>query len=73
MDHLKEREAFPYEEIPNFPVSTVAGHDGKVVFGLLNGVPVMCMKGRFHSYEGYPLWKVSQGGWNSSTVGLSLD
>ncbi|XP_043216450.1 purine nucleoside phosphorylase-like isoform X1 [Amphibalanus amphitrite] len=59
VDHLKEREAFPYEKIPNFPVSTVAGHDGQVVFGLLNGVPVMCMKGRFHSYEGYPLWKTA--------------
>ena len=51
-------ESFPYEEIPNFPVSTVAGHDGKVAFGLLNGVPVMCMKGRPHRYEGYPMWKV---------------
>jgi len=58
-DQLKERESFPYEEIPNFPVSTVVGHDGRVVFGLLEGVPVMCMKGRFHSYEGYPLWKTA--------------
>ncbi|KAB0796708.1 hypothetical protein PPYR_10769 [Photinus pyralis] len=48
---------FPYEDIPNFPVSTVEGHAGQLVFGRLSGVPVMCMQGRFHYYEGYPLWK----------------
>ncbi|KAF5303359.1 hypothetical protein FQR65_LT08272 [Abscondita terminalis] len=48
---------FPYEEIPNFPVSTVEGHAGQLVFGHLSGVPVVCMQGRFHYYEGYPLWK----------------
>ncbi|XP_043216449.1 purine nucleoside phosphorylase-like [Amphibalanus amphitrite] len=59
VDHLTERESFSYEDIPNFPVSTVHGHDGRVVFGLLNGVPVMCMKGRVHRYEGYPMWKTT--------------
>lgn len=48
---------FPYSSIPNFPVSTVEGHAGKLVFGYLSGVPVVCMQGRFHYYEGYPLWK----------------
>uniref|UniRef100_A0A6A7FLR4 Purine nucleoside phosphorylase n=2 Tax=Hirondellea gigas TaxID=1518452 RepID=A0A6A7FLR4_9CRUS len=56
---LEERDEFPYETVPHFPVSTVTGHAGKMVLGLLSGIPVMCMQGRFHAYEGYPLWKVS--------------
>ncbi|XP_076247245.1 purine nucleoside phosphorylase isoform X2 [Calliopsis andreniformis] len=56
-DSLEDKQSFPYEEIPNFPVSTVKGHRGQMVFGYLQGVPVMCMQGRFHYYEGYPLWK----------------
>lgn len=42
-----------YREIPHFPVSTVAGHQGKMVFGQLEGKPVVAMAGRFHYYEGY--------------------
>lgn len=57
-DSLTEKKSFPYEEIPHFPVSTVKGHVGQLVFGYLENVPVMCMQGRFHYYEGYPLWKV---------------
>ncbi|KAJ9591785.1 hypothetical protein L9F63_001721, partial [Diploptera punctata] len=57
LDCLTERECFSYEDIPSFPVSTVKGHDGQLVFGLLEGVPVVCMKGRFHYYEGYPICK----------------
>ncbi|XP_069701286.1 purine nucleoside phosphorylase [Periplaneta americana] len=56
-DSLTERQCFPYETIPHFPVSTVKGHAGQLVFGLLQGVPVMCMQGRFHYYEGYPICK----------------
>lgn len=56
-DLLEEKDVFPYEDIPDFPVSTVAGHAGRLVFGLLKGVPTVCMQGRFHSYEGYELWK----------------
>ncbi|CAK9802195.1 Purine nucleoside phosphorylase [Anthophora quadrimaculata] len=56
-DVIENRQCFPYEEIPHFPVSTVKGHHGQMIFGILKGVPVMCMKGRFHYYEGYPLWK----------------
>jgi len=44
---------FPYEEIPNFPRSTVETHAGNLVVGTLNGVPVAAMEGRFHAYEGY--------------------
>ncbi|XP_050461052.1 purine nucleoside phosphorylase isoform X2 [Cataglyphis hispanica] len=56
-ESLVDKRCFPYEEIPHFPVSTVKGHTGQMVFGYLQGVPVMCMQGRFHYYEGYPLWK----------------
>ncbi|KAL0109284.1 hypothetical protein PUN28_014403 [Cardiocondyla obscurior] len=58
-ESLMDKQYFPYEEIPHFPVSTVKGHTGQMVFGYLQGVPVMCMQGRFHYYEGYPLWKCS--------------
>ena len=43
----------PYADIPGFPVSTVPGHAGKFIFGRLDGVPVACMQGRVHFYEGY--------------------
>ncbi len=42
-----------YNELPHFPVSTVIGHKGKLVFGIMNDKPVMVMAGRFHFYEGY--------------------
>lgn len=43
----------PYQEIPHFPVSTVKGHNGRLIFGKLNGKDVLVMGGRFHFYEGY--------------------
>lgn len=43
----------PYEDIPHFPVSTVEGHSGRMIFGKLSGKQVMVMSGRFHFYEGY--------------------
>jgi purine-nucleoside phosphorylase len=45
--------SFNYKDIPNFPVSTVQAHLGKLLFGGLNGKPVIAMQGRFHLYEGY--------------------
>lgn len=48
----------PYTEIPNFPVSTVEGHDGNLIFGKLGGKDVVVMQGRFHFYEGYEMSKV---------------
>jgi len=56
---IKNPDIFPYEEIPGFPRSTVEGHVGRLLLGLLKGVPVLIMQGRFHSYEGYPLWKTA--------------
>jgi len=52
-DSLTERIVVPYGEIPHFPRSTVEGHTGRIVAGLLGGVPVAVMQGRVHFYEGY--------------------
>ena len=58
-DEVEHAIKIPYNEIPNFPVSTVEGHAGQLVFGLLNGVQVVVMQGRFHYYEGYSFDKVT--------------
>ena len=52
-DSVVERVVIPYAEIPHFPRSTVEGHTGRIVAGLLGGVPVAMMQGRVHFYEGY--------------------
>lgn len=49
----------PYSEIPHFPVSTVLGHKGRLIFGTLNGKKVLVMAGRFHYYEGYTAQQVA--------------
>lgn len=54
-DDIQVVSELAYSEIENFPVSTVPGHAGKFIFGYVNGVPVVCMKGRIHYYEGYPI------------------
>ncbi|RKD34548.1 purine-nucleoside phosphorylase [Thermohalobacter berrensis] len=54
-DEIEEATIFNYEDIPNFPVSTVEGHEGKLVVGILKGKKVVAMKGRFHYYEGYSM------------------
>lgn len=53
--HIEEEASLDYEEIPNFPRSTVTSHRGRLVCGLLHGLPVLAMEGRFHMYEGYSL------------------
>jgi len=55
---IKIEVSIPYNEIPNFPVSTVEGHSGKLIFGTLGGKHVLAMQGRFHYYEGYPMSQV---------------
>jgi purine-nucleoside phosphorylase len=52
-DVVTEPVAVPYAQIPHFPQSTVEGHSGRIVAGLLGGVPVVVMQGRVHYYEGY--------------------
>ena len=56
---ITETTEIPYETIPNFPVSTVEGHSGKLIVGLLGGVAVVAMQGRFHYYEGYDMKAVT--------------
>ena len=52
-EQLEKRIYISYKDIPFFPVSTVFGHKGRLVVGILEGKRVMCMQGRFHYYEGY--------------------
>lgn len=58
-DEIENPVQVPYRDIPDFPVSTVEGHAGQLIFGLLNGVRVVVMQGRFHYYEGYSFEKVT--------------
>lgn len=53
VNHIKITDELSYSDIPNFPVSTVEGHSGKLIFGQLGNKRIMAMKGRFHFYEGY--------------------
>ena len=58
--NLVENSRFiDYVDIPNFPQTTVAGHEGRLVFGQINGVEVLLMQGRFHYYEGYTMKQVT--------------
>ncbi|MDR1120286.1 MAG: purine-nucleoside phosphorylase [Dysgonamonadaceae bacterium] len=56
---IEETIAFSYEEIPHFPLSTVEGHRGKLIFGKLGEKKVMVLQGRFHYYEGYDMKQVT--------------
>lgn len=58
-DHMTETTVVPYSEIPNFPVSTVQGHKGNLIFGTLGKKRVIAMQGRFHYYEGYDMKTVT--------------
>lgn len=59
VDSIADKQYIPYNEIPNFPVSTVEGHSGNLIFGRLGDRPVMAMQGRFHFYEGYDMKTVT--------------
>lgn len=56
---IKDKKEIAYENIPNFPLSTVEGHSGKLIFGKLGGKDVIAMQGRFHYYEGYTMQEVT--------------
>lgn len=56
---ITETCEFSYKDIPHFPISTVEGHDGKLIFGKLGGRDILAMKGRFHYYEGYSMQEVT--------------
>jgi len=58
-EQIEIQASIPYGEIPHFPVSTAPSHAGRLVCGLLHGVPIVAMEGRFHYYEGYSLQQVT--------------
>jgi purine-nucleoside phosphorylase len=59
VDVIDDKQVIPYAEIPNFPVSTVEGHSGNLIFGTIHGKRVIAMQGRFHYYEGYDMKQVT--------------
>ena len=59
VDMVEKETELPYSDIPNFPESTVKGHDGRLIFGKIAGCEVMLMAGRFHYYEGYSMLEVT--------------
>lgn len=56
---IENPQIVEYKDIPNFPVTTVPGHVGRLIFGTINNVKVLCMQGRFHYYEGYNMHDVT--------------
>jgi purine-nucleoside phosphorylase len=70
-DALEGLEKIPYAELPNMPVSRVAGHAGNLCFGRVAGVPVVCMQGRVHLYEGHPVAAVVHGVRTMARLGAS--
>lgn len=56
---IENQQVLDYKEIPNFPVSTVEGHTGRLIFGIFGGKKVVAMQGRFHYYEGYDMKQVT--------------
>ena len=59
VNEIEIEHSISYENIPNFPVSTVEGHSGRLIFGKLGGKQVVAMQGRFHFYEGYTMERVT--------------
>lgn len=55
VDAMTEKKIIPYQQIPHFPQSTVAGHAGNLVFGKIGQTKVLALQGRFHYYEGFTL------------------
>ena len=56
---ITDKYEISYKDIPNFPLSTVEGHSGKLIFGKLGGKDILAMQGRFHFYEGYSMQQVT--------------
>ena len=59
VNEITDKYEIKYEDIPNFPLSTVEGHSGKLIFGKLGNKEIMAMQGRFHFYEGYSMKEVT--------------
>lgn len=60
-DTLRDVEKIPYATIPHLPAAKVVGHAGNFCFGHVDDVPIVCMQGRVHFYEGHPMWQVVHG------------
>jgi purine-nucleoside phosphorylase len=60
-DGLTDLQKIPYGELPHIPASKVVGHAGNLCLGNVDDVPVVCMQGRIHLYEGHPIWQVVHG------------
>ena len=58
VDEIEVDAAIPYDEIPNFNMTTVAGHKGKLIMGTVEGVDIVALQGRLHYYEGYKMEQV---------------
>lgn len=58
-NEITDKYEVMYQDIPNFPISTVEGHSGKLIFGKLGNKDIMAMQGRFHFYEGYSMKEVT--------------
>src|ERR1043165_3558622 len=59
VNEIETKHSIEYSAIPNFPVSTVKGHSGKLIFGILGGKNVIALQGRFHYYEGWTMQEVT--------------
>ena len=59
VEKIEIEQTIPYDEIPDFPLSTVEGHKGKLILGKLSNTNVIAMQGRFHFYEGYSIQEVT--------------
>jgi purine-nucleoside phosphorylase len=70
-DGMTELVKVPYETLPHLPASKVVGHAGNLCFGHVDDVPVVCMQGRVHMYEGHPLWQVVHGVRTMARLGVS--
>jgi purine-nucleoside phosphorylase len=70
-DSLSELVKIPYATLPHLPPSTVVGHAGNLCFGNVDDVPVVCMQGRVHVYEGHPIWEVVHGVRTMARLGVS--
>lgn len=69
-EQIEESTVIEYKDIPNFPVSTVQGHKGRLVVGRMNGKAVAAMQGRFHFYEGYRMQEVVFPIWVFKALGV---
>jgi purine-nucleoside phosphorylase len=70
-DGMRDLVKLPYETLPHLPASKVVGHAGNLCFGHVDDVPVVCMQGRVHMYEGHPLWQVVHGVRTMARLGVS--